>query len=58
MRLIYVGPHDAVEVPLAGIVAEREKPVDVPDDEALKLLEQRENWAKAPGAKPDDKGGK
>lgn len=32
MKLVYDGPHDAVEVPAAGVVAERGKPVEIPDD--------------------------
>lgn len=58
MKLIYVGVHDAVEVPDADLVAERDVPVDVSDDVALRLLEQRENWAKASEPKPAQKDGK
>lgn len=52
MKVIYIGPHDGVEVPEVNYLeAERDKPVDVPDHIALKLLEQREAWAKAPEGK-------
>lgn len=56
MRIAYVGPHDAVEnddLAAAGIpVAEREAPIDVPDDVAKKLLQQPTNWQK-PASKKD-----
>lgn len=42
-KLVYNGPHAAVEVPAAGIVAERGVPVDVPDAAAKSLLEQ-DTW--------------
>lgn len=62
--IVYVGVHDEVEVPAAGyLVARRNTPIQVGDEpgqvreaDALTLLEQRENWAKAPGKKPE-KGG-
>ena len=50
MKLVYVGPHDAVEVTDAGIVAERDKPVEVGEGKgqiagpiAKRLLEQ-DTW--------------
>jgi hypothetical protein len=46
MKLIYEGPHDTVEVPSAGITAERGQAVDVPDDVAKALLEQ-DTWTEA-----------
>jgi hypothetical protein len=51
VKLVYDGPHDAVEVPAAGVVAERGKAVEVADDVAADLLEQ-DTWKKA-GAKKD-----
>lgn len=57
MKLIYVGVSDAVDVVDAGIVAERDVPVEIEHDVAMRLLEQRENWAKAPETKTDAKGG-
>lgn len=57
MHVIYVGPHDAVEVPLdpgnplsAWVVAERDgEPVDLPDRHAKRLVaEQPSNWQLAP----------
>jgi hypothetical protein len=50
VKLIYIGAHDAVDVPLDGpvqgvITAQRDGPaVDVPDELARRLLEQAENW--------------
>jgi hypothetical protein len=46
MRLTYVGPHDAVEVQLPDgefIVAERNKPVEIPDAVAKSLAKQ-DGW--------------
>lgn len=46
MQLIYVGPHDGVEVleiPDPPIV-QPNTPIDVPDDIANRLLQQTENW--------------
>lgn len=46
MKLIYDGIHDAVEIPEAGgIVAERGKAVEIPDEIAERLLE-RDDWDK------------
>lgn len=59
MHVIYVGPHDAVEVRLvpgnplsAWVVAERDgEPVDLPDKLAKALVaEQPSNWQPAPKA--------
>jgi hypothetical protein len=57
--VIYVGPHDEVEPSDApGVLAQRDVPVKVgdeygqiPADVAMRLLEQRDNWAIAPGGK-------
>lgn len=46
MQLVYSGAHDEVEVPDAGIVAQRGVPVEVEDEVAKRLLEQ-DTWARA-----------
>lgn len=43
MKLVYPGPHPAVRVPAAAVVAHRGEPVDIPDDLAPSLIEQ--GWA-------------
>lgn len=44
-RIKYVGPHDAVDVPVAGLEGvERGKPVELDDELAAALLEQVDNW--------------
>jgi hypothetical protein len=55
--VIYDGPHDAVEVPAADLVAERGKPVDVPTGIADALLQQ-DCWKapKAPATTQKQKG--
>ena len=60
--LIYVGVSDAVEVVDAGIVAVCDVPVkvgdgpgEIPSDVALRLLEQRDSWRKAPAEKAPPK---
>lgn len=50
MLLVYVGTHDAVDVIDANCVARRDEPIEIADDVAMRLLEQRENWAQAPTA--------
>lgn len=33
MKLVYTGPHDAVELTaLPGVIAERGKPIEIPDE--------------------------
>lgn len=52
MKLIYVGPFDAVKVPLptgGEIEAKHGKEVNLPDSLAVKLLEQPDNWEKPKG---------
>lgn len=44
-KVVYVGPHDAVEVPALGLTVKRNEPVEVPKDEAASLLAQ-DTWAK------------
>ena len=59
MKLIYVGPHDAVTValPYGGAVEIKHgENANLPDSLAERLLEQPENWKKhQPGPVP--KGG-
>jgi hypothetical protein len=57
MRITYVGPHDAVEVPAIRAIVRRDESVDVPDEQAWRLLEQRGNWAKAVEPKATKKDG-
>lgn len=52
MRIEYHGPHDGVEVPLAGgrvIEAMRGAPVEFPNEVAISLLEQ-DTWREADDA--------
>ena len=54
-RLKYVGPHDAVEVPLVDgstVVVERDKIGEFEDAVAASLVEQVNNWETADGVKP------
>jgi hypothetical protein len=32
VKLTYTGPHDEVEIPAAGVVAKRDKPVEISDE--------------------------
>lgn len=46
----YVGPHDAVRVPLPSgleVACERDATISVPDDLAAGLLDQPANWQPA-----------
>ncbi len=52
MRITYVGIFPAVDIADTDIHAERGVPVDVDDSLARALLEQPDNWAKAPTRKP------
>jgi hypothetical protein len=62
--ITYVGPHDGVEIRLPDgatvAVCQRGHDVDVPEAEALRLLEQPSNWqpATTPAPAPARKGGK
>lgn len=49
MRIEYVGPHDAVEIPSVGVACRRGETVDVPDEVALNLTKQA-GWKSAPSA--------
>lgn len=52
-KVTYVGPHDAVDVAVDGIdygTCVREQAIDVPDEVAVRLLEQ-ETWKRAPAPK-------
>lgn len=40
MQIVYIGRHASVLIPVAGVVAERDVPVDVPDEIGTSLLEQ------------------
>lgn len=53
--VVYDGPFEAVEVPEAGIVAERGKPVDVDEEIAARLLEQ-DTWREAKPKTPQKTG--
>jgi hypothetical protein len=44
IRLTYVGPHDEVAVPSAGVVCKNGESVEVPDDLGKSLLAQADNW--------------
>lgn len=58
MKLVYRGPHDAVEVPLPNggqLVVERDGEAEFPPSLAESLLEQESNWQPAGSGK---KGGK
>lgn len=46
--LRYKGPFDSVEVPEAGIVVERLKPLELDTDLAQRLLLQQDNWERPP----------
>lgn len=46
-KVVYDGPHQAVEVPAADVVVDRGVPVDLPDHIADRLLEQAD-WKPAP----------
>ena len=53
-RLKYVGPHDAVEVPLVDgstVVVEKNEVGEFDDALAASLAEQSNNWEAADGAK-------
>lgn len=50
MRVVYVGPHDAVEVPELGAVVRRGEPLDLLDGDA-KLLLLQGVWETAPAPK-------
>lgn len=47
MRITYIGPFVAVDVPSLGITAQRGVPIEVPDSAAKSLLEQSTVWAEA-----------
>lgn len=56
MRVVYNGPHDAVEVPELSIVVRRGEPVEVRDGDA-KLLLLQDVWDEAPKTPDKPKGG-
>lgn len=51
MKLLYVGPHRAVEIAATRQVVEKGVPTEVTDDVAAELVKQKV-WEKAPVAKP------
>ncbi|MCP2168132.1 hypothetical protein [Goodfellowiella coeruleoviolacea] len=55
MRISYTGPHRAVTVPALGLTAERDRPIEVPDDLAAPLLDQPDWAAVKPAAKDSRK---
>jgi hypothetical protein len=59
MKLIYIGPHDAVTVPLpygGAVEVKHGESANLPNSLAEKLLIQEDNWKKHdPDSKP--KGG-
>lgn len=46
MRVTYVGPHDAVEVPSLGVACARGESLDVPNDIGHELIKQ-DSWETA-----------
>lgn len=55
MKLIYIGPHDGIVVPLPGgrfVRASRLGTIEVPANVGDSLLRQGSNWRKPPKAKP------
>ncbi|SDZ55165.1 hypothetical protein SAMN05216215_10975 [Saccharopolyspora shandongensis] len=55
MRITYIGPFKAVDVPSLGITAQHGTPIEVPDEPAARLLEQSTIWAEAKAPKPASK---
>jgi hypothetical protein len=51
VRITYIGPSDAVEIPDPPLLAVRGEPVEVPDELAKRLLEQS-CWTAASESKP------
>lgn len=52
MKLVYIGPHEGVTVPLplgGEVTAKRGEEVTLPDSLSARLLEQKDNWEKAKG---------
>lgn len=60
MRVTYVGPHDAVEIPLLDVAVKRGESIDVPAEVGHELVKQ-DAWETAnlfqPGS-PDDADGR
>lgn len=51
MKLVYIGPHDKVTVPLPGggqATVERGKVLDTQDGHAKDLMKQHRNWKPEP----------
>ena len=52
MKIVYIGPHEGVIVPLplgGEITAKHGEEVTLPDSLAVRLLEQTTNWEKPKG---------
>lgn len=47
VEIIYIGPHEEVEVPAANLIAAKGKPVSVKASVAKSLLQQEDNWREA-----------
>lgn len=53
----YHGPFEEVEVPRAGVVVQRLKPIELDTDLAKALLEQEDNWERPPAKRSPEKEG-
>lgn len=51
MFLKYVGPHDEVSVPAAGLVVKHNQTIEVSGELAEGLLCQEDNWKKTTATK-------
>lgn len=52
MKVVYVGPHEGVEVPLpseGAVYAEHGQAIDVPKEVGESLLAQEDIWAEPKG---------
>jgi hypothetical protein len=47
----YIGPYDEVDVPDARLIVKRNQTIEVSRELADGMLQQTENWAKAPQTK-------
>lgn len=51
MRVTYVGPHDAVEIPVLGVAVQRGDSIEVPNEIGHELVKQA-SWETATIFKP------